>query len=328
MQRHPIPRGRIAVLAAICSVCLSASAHAQLSSITTKLLGRIDSRRIADGAPFFVKTISAWKQGHCSIPMGATLEGRVTKVVKRGPGVKWEEVDLRFLQIPCPTDDAQEITPLLVAIHGPKKNSNDDVLAREVIMTAFAQTAGSHSASPGASGGPAAPGTLGHNTGTLGRGGFTPMSSAQEEFRAGEVRDYPAVKLALPKLTSDPTVLTSTGELFFDPDARFMIVVHLTPSNLSHGTGNEVASASFTLSRIFAARRNRKAAIDTNRTHSSAGPRRELRQRGLRHRSRRDGRYDGTGANRGSVAGSGLSTTHQPNDHWWPRRRCRTRVSG
>ena len=243
MLRHPIPGSRLAVVAAICSVFFSPSAHAQVSSITTKLLGRIDSRRIADGAPFFVKTISAWKQGHCSIPMGATLEGRVTKVVKRGPGVKWEEVDLRFLQIACPSDDTQEITPLLVAIHGPKKNSNDDVLAREVIMTAFAQTAGSHSASPGASGGPAAPGTLGHNTGTLGRGGFAPMSSTQEEFRAGEVRDYPSVKLALPKLTSDPTVLTSTGELFFDPDARFMIVVHLTPSNLSHGTGNEVASA-------------------------------------------------------------------------------------
>ena len=243
MQRHPIPRGRIAVLVAICSVSLSACAQAQLSSITTKLLGRIDSGRMADGAPFFVKTISAWKQGHCSVPMGATLEGRVTKVVKRGPGVKWEEVDLRFLRIPCPTDDAQEIIPLLVAIHGPRKNSNDDMLARDVIMTAFASVAGSHSASPGVSGGPAAPGTLGTNTGTLGRGGFTPMSSAQEDFRAGEVRDYPTVKLSLPTLTSDPTVLTSTGELFFDPDARFMIVVHLTPSNLSHSTGNEVASA-------------------------------------------------------------------------------------
>ena len=138
MQRHPIPRGRIAVLVAICSVCLSACAQAQLSSITTKLLGRIDSGRMADGAPFFVKTISAWKQGHCSVPMGATLEGRVTRVVKRGPGVKWEEVDLRFLRIPCPTDDAQEIIPLLVAIHGPRKNSNDDMLARDVIMTAFA----------------------------------------------------------------------------------------------------------------------------------------------------------------------------------------------
>jgi len=243
MQRHPIPGGRIAVLAAICSVFLTACAHAQLSSITTKLLGRIDSRRIADGAPFFVKTISAWKQGHCSIPMGVMLEGRVTKVLKRGPGVKWEEVDLRFLPIPCPTDDAQEVTPLLVAIHGPKKNSNDDMLAREVIMTAFAQVAGSHSANAGVSGGPAAAGTLGHNTGTLGRGGLTPLSSAQEDFRAGEVRDYPSVKLSLPKLTSDPTVLTSSGELFFDPDARFMIVVRLAPSTLSHGTGNEVASA-------------------------------------------------------------------------------------
>src|ERR1700761_6056070 len=154
MQRHPILIGRLAVVAAICSLCLTACAHAQLSSVTTKLLGRIDSRRVADGAPFFVKAISEWKQGHCSIPIGVTLEGRVAKVVTRGPGVKWEEVDLRFSRIPCPTDDTQEIIPLLVAIHGPKKNSNDDMLAREVIMTAFAATAGSHSANPGVAGRP------------------------------------------------------------------------------------------------------------------------------------------------------------------------------
>lgn len=240
MREHSTQTSKLAATAAI-AFLFASGAHAQTNSITTKLLGRIDSRRVADGAPFFVKTISDWKQGHCSIPMGTTLEGRVVKALKRGSGVTREEVDLRFLQIPCPTDDSQEVTPILAAIHGPRKNSNDDMLARQVIMTAFAATAGSHSASPGASGGAAPAGAPGRRTGTLGRGGFTPMSSSPETFRAGEVRDYPSVKLSLPTLASEPTVLTSTGELFFDPDARFMVVAHLTPSDVSRRT--QVASA-------------------------------------------------------------------------------------
>lgn len=241
MRRHPRRSARLTALAAVALLSFSTSGRAQTSSITTKLMGRIDSRRIAEGAPFFVKTISTWKEGRCSIPMGLTLEGRVAKVVKRGPGVKREEIDLRFLQVPCPSDDTQEVTPILVAMHGPKKNSNDDMLAREEIMNVFASAAGSHSASPGARGGPAPVGALGRNTGTVGgRGGFTPMSSNEETIKAGEVRDFPTVKLSLPTLTSDPTVLTSTGELFFDPDARFVIVVRLVPSN---GSKLEMARA-------------------------------------------------------------------------------------
>ena len=177
--------------------------------------------------------------------MGMTLEGRIAKVVKRGPGVKREEIDLRFLRIPCPDDDTKDATPILVAMHGPKKNSNDDMLAREEILTAFASVAGAHSANPGAASRGAAPvNGLGTKTGTVGgRGGFTPMSSNQETVRAGEVRDFPGIKLSLPTLTSDPTILSSTGELFLDDDARFVIVVRLAPSDASHSSGLEMASA-------------------------------------------------------------------------------------
>jgi hypothetical protein len=225
---------------------VAANAHPQVSSITTKLLGRIDSRRISEGAPFFVKTISAWKEGRCTIPLGMTLEGRIARVVKRGPGIKREEIDLRFLRIPCPGDDTQAVTPILVAMHGPQKNSNDDALAREEILTAFASVAGSHSArGPGAGtdGGPAPVGALGKNVGTLGRGGFTPMSSNQDLVRAGEVRDFPGIKLSLPTLTSDPTVLTSTGELFFDPDARLVIVIRVAPNYASQSPAVDMARA-------------------------------------------------------------------------------------
>jgi hypothetical protein len=245
MHPHRTERGRLAVISAIGLLFLSANLQAEISSITTKPLGRIDSRRISEGAPFFVKTISAWKEGRCAIPMGFTLEGRIAKVVKRGPGVKREEVHLRFLQIPCPDDDAEVVTPILVAMHGPQKNSNDDMQAREEILTAFASVAGSHSPNRGAAtdGGPAPVGALGKNVGTLGRGGFTPMSSNQELVRAGEVRDFPGIKLSLPTLTSDPTVLTSTGELFFDADARLVIVIRMAPNYASQSPAVDMAHA-------------------------------------------------------------------------------------
>jgi hypothetical protein len=116
------------------------------------------------------------------------------------------------------------------------------MLAQEWMMSLFAATAGSHAAGAGSSSGglPAPPGALGRNTGTLGKGGRSTVSSSEETIKAGEVQDFPTVKLSLPTLTSDPTVLTSTGELFFDDDARFIIVVRLAPSN---GSKLEMARA-------------------------------------------------------------------------------------
>src|ERR1700709_2584696 len=167
MHRSFPKKTRLAAMIMVALFSLGTGAHAQISTITSRLLGRIDSRRIAEGAPFFVKTISLWKESRCSVPMGATLEGRIAKVVKRGPGVKREEIDLRFLRIPCPGDDSQEITPILVAMHGPKRSSEEDALARQEIMSAFASLAGVHTPSPAGRSGPAPVGALAGKTGTV-----------------------------------------------------------------------------------------------------------------------------------------------------------------
>jgi hypothetical protein len=67
MHPHHTKRGSLAIIAAAALLLVSPGAYGQVSSITTRLLGRIDSRRISEGAPFFVKTISAWKEGRCTI---------------------------------------------------------------------------------------------------------------------------------------------------------------------------------------------------------------------------------------------------------------------
>ena len=111
--------GLLVAIAALELLC--ASATAQQSAITTQVLGRIDSRRSSEGGSFFVKTTSAWKQGRCSIPGGSTIEGRIAKVRKKGSGVKREELDLRFLEIPCSGDEAQQILPILVAMRSEER---------------------------------------------------------------------------------------------------------------------------------------------------------------------------------------------------------------
>ena len=98
---------------------LDISAIAQQGAVTAQVLGRIDSRRAVEGASFFAKTVSGWKQGRCSIPAGATLEGRIAKVQRKGSGIKREELDLRFLPLPCSGDEAQDIIPILVAMQSP-----------------------------------------------------------------------------------------------------------------------------------------------------------------------------------------------------------------
>jgi hypothetical protein len=227
------PLARIASFAILLGFASLPGVCDELASVTARLLGRVDSRHAAVGEPFFVKTISAWKLGRCTIPMGTTLEGRVDKVVPRTRGARYEELALRFLLRPCPTDDTQEIVPLLVAIHRPARDLNDDMLARQKLMTAFASVAGAHSPSGGPAAGPRA-GVVGGVS-----AGFSPMPST-DSFRAGEVRGYPSVKLTLPHVTSDPTVLTGSGELLFDPDARFVLVIRTEPAS----TGENVAVAS------------------------------------------------------------------------------------
>ena len=227
-------RGRLTVIAAAALLFLAVDAHAQVTSITTGPLGRIDSRRISEGASFFVSTKSEWKQGQCSIPRGMILEGRIAKLVRRGPGEKREEVGLRFVHIPCSGNDKHEIIPVLTAIHGSQKRSDDDILDRAALSGLFAAAVGGHTPQ-GASGG---------NDGTgppaNGYGGFIPQSAHGETTREGEVTDFPGVKISLPTYLSDPTIVYSSGEIFFDPDARFVLVVRLTehspPVEIAHAT--------------------------------------------------------------------------------------------
>jgi dipeptidyl aminopeptidase/acylaminoacyl peptidase len=89
------------------------------------------------------------------------------------------------------------------------------------------------------------------------------MDSNHDSIRAGEVRDFPGVKLSLPTLTSDPTVLTSTGELFFDPDARLVIVMRIAPNYASPPYASR--SAGFEMARTASPSASSRAAENVKR---------------------------------------------------------------
>jgi hypothetical protein len=221
MRRHSRHRARLAAIAAIGLLFFAPNAQAQVSSITTKPLGRIDSRRITEGMSFFVRTISEWNQGQCRIPLGMTLEGRIAKVTRRAPGVKREEISLSFLHIPCSGNERRQLIPILSAIHGSQKELDDSMLDHAALSGLFAAAVGGHPVSGASGPGGTAPPANGY-------GGVIPQTSRRDVIRAGEVRDYPGVKIALPTYLSDPTIVYASGEIFFDPDARFILVVRLT----------------------------------------------------------------------------------------------------
>jgi hypothetical protein len=220
-----IRAGILATIAAIGPPCVSAKA--QQSAITTQVLGRIDSRRSSEGGSFFVKTTSAWKLGRCSIPNGSTLEGRIAKVRKKGSGVKREELDLRFLEIPCSGDEAQQILPILVAMQGPHHDPREDFIMQQQVAGALAgglrrlstDSSGAASRSPGAN--------AAGSTGNLGN--LSPTSSNEQPLRAAEALGFPGVELKLPALTTDPTTLSASSQLLIDPGTRFRLVLQMAP---------------------------------------------------------------------------------------------------
>lgn len=227
MLRSFICAGMLAAIAALGLLCVPAKA--QQSAITTQVLGRIDSQRATEGGSFFVKTTSAWKQGPCTIPSGSTLEGRIAKVQKKGSGVKREELDLRFLEIPCSGDEAQEILPILVAMQGPHHDPGEDFIVQQQLVAAL--SGGLRRASPDSSGGASrSSGSSGSMAGSTGHlGNLSPTTSTEQPLRATEALGFPGVKLTLPVLTTDPTTLSSSSQLLIDPGTRFRLVLQLAP---------------------------------------------------------------------------------------------------
>ena len=224
----------VVAIAAIELLC--PSAVAQQTAITTQLLGRVDSMRATEGGSFFVKTRAAWKQGQCNIPSGATLEGRIAKVQRKGSkGAKLDELQLRFLEIACSGDEAQQITPILVAMQSPHHDPAEDYVMQQELVGIFSHVrkapASSSNTTGGAAGGGAPSSPIGGNAaGTAGSvGNYSPSSSTEQPFQLAEARGFPGVKLTPPVLTTDPTTLSSSNQILIDPDTRFRLVLELAP---------------------------------------------------------------------------------------------------
>src|SRR6201996_9293198 len=215
---------------------LCAAAMGQQTAITTQLLGRVDSMRATEGGSFFVKTRAAWKQGQCSIPSGATLEGRIAKVQRKGSGgAKRDELQLRFLEIACSGDEAQQITPILVAMQSPHHDPAEDYVMQQELVSIFSHVrkapASSSNTAGGAAGGGAPSSPIGGNAaGTAGSlGNYSPSASTEQPFQLAEARGFPGVTLTPPVLTTDPTTLSSSKQILIDPDTRFRLVLELVP---------------------------------------------------------------------------------------------------
>lgn len=228
MRRQCSPAGQLAAIAAIALCC--ALAHAQQGAVTSEVLGRIDSPRSSAGDSFFVRTTTAWTEGRCSMPRAMMLEGRIAKVQRKGSGTKREQMDLRFLPIPCSGDEAQQIIPILVAMQSSHADPREGFIAQQQLAATLAANL---KRAPQANGPnsntrtPAPPESMGGSVGALGN--LSPFSSSEQPFRVAEASGFPGVKITLPVLTSDPTALSSPSPVLIDPGTRFRLVLQLEP---------------------------------------------------------------------------------------------------
>src|SRR6185437_8366481 len=87
---------------------------------------------------FFVRTTTAWAQSRCSMPSATMLEGRIAKVQRKGFGAKREQMDLRFLPVPCSGDEAQQIIPILVAMQSPHADPGEGFIAQQQLAATLA----------------------------------------------------------------------------------------------------------------------------------------------------------------------------------------------
>ncbi|MFL6427262.1 MAG: hypothetical protein ACJ71S_03385 [Acidobacteriaceae bacterium] len=219
----------IAAIPVAALLCLPA--NAQQAAVRSQVIGRIDSRRASEGGSFFVKTTSAWKESRCVIPSGALLEGHIANLQRKGAGVKREEMDLRFLPLPCSGDEAQQIIPVLIAMQGAQDDPREGFIMQEQMASALSaqlrRAPGSTGASGTSSNSPASPGNMSGSAGSVGN--FSPSSANQRPLHPQEVRGVPGVKLSLPILITDPTALSSSNQILIDPETQFLLVLQLAP---------------------------------------------------------------------------------------------------
>lgn len=207
-------------LALVAALCLSTAAEAQLATVTTSLLGRIDSKQVVPDSPFFVKVTAAWKDGPCRLNSGETLEGRVVTVEHRGPGVKKETIALRLQPLPCADDKSKQILPILVALDAAPERLGDGALNREAFVGAFGSMVGTQHFG-GQSSVPSGPAVMPSAIANTGAGGVP----TEQPLRTAEVRGIAGVKLSLPALTSGPTGLSGSHQMIFVPGTRFVLAV-------------------------------------------------------------------------------------------------------
>lgn len=227
LRRFSLGPGLV-VIAAATLFCTSATA--QQSAITTQTLGRIDSPRVAAGESFFVKTTSAWAQGQCTMPNGTTLEGRIAGIQRKSSGARREELRLLFPPIPCSGDESQQIIPILVAMQSIHPDPRESYIAQQQLASTLAANLKRAPQASGPKSNTSTPqpgGSMGGSVGSL--GDLSPDSSSEQPFHVAEARGFPGLKLTLPILITDATVLSSSGPVLIDPGTRFRLVLDLVP---------------------------------------------------------------------------------------------------
>lgn len=234
-----LPCRTTSALLLLAALWLAALASVQAQGVPgthALLLKRIDSRKTNLGATVFAKTLAEWHTGRCTIRAGTAVEGNITELTRRKDKAPRNEISIQFSPVSCAGAETAALIPILVAVQSRPDTNVVDELRQQELSNAFASMVGSHS-------------PMGRGSSSAGRGsssraqlvpvplGLRPVITnedyaPEQAIRAGEVQGIHGVKLILPLIPSQPTIVWSRGDFALEAETQFILVFHQRPTEL------------------------------------------------------------------------------------------------
>ena len=246
----------LAAMLLVSASCRSGAAQtaAALVTVRAELANKIDSRALRPGDSFFLKTLTPWQEGACTIRSGTTVAGEVVAVETKKDGPRRTALSVRFAPVSCSDQESSQRVPVLIAMQGPPPPPDDGLLHMQGAMQEQGMLQSMFNPSP-----QAAPSTAlvqaqkqANNSSNstqvvqslaLG-GGETPLKTGQVSGVRGVRMELPQGNLA--------TTLVSSHEVSLERRTEF-VLLFAPPPAVSHEVAFKVESPSGTSSPAFAA---------------------------------------------------------------------------
>ncbi len=218
----------------VSAYCQADAAQPPATLVTTRaeLANKIDSRTLRPGEAFFLKTVTTWQEGACTIRANTTITGEVVAVELKKDGPRRTALSVRFSPVSCSDQESLERVPVLVAMQGPPPPEDSGLKRMQGVMQEQGALQSMFNPNPppavvtqqkvanNSSNAAQVINTVGFNG-----GGNAPL-------KTGQVSGVRGVTMELPQ-TDTATTLFSSHEVALERRTQFVLLFALPPT-VSH----------------------------------------------------------------------------------------------